>query len=731
MKKRTSRWATMGLVMSIGLVPWLGLTGNSAYGVSVLSISGVVTIPTGTPVAGASVTDGAGHSTTTDVNGDYSFQETGTGTYRIAVIKSGLTPQETSVVLSLTAPNATANFVLKYLSSASVNQTYVSTASSSATLTLTMTTTSPNPGTAGNVGESCASVTDSRTSTTSPMTLQSTASGSATWAWSEALAQDTTEGRDTLTTAVSDCASGTQIDTGTSTPYVVDNTPPTVIELLPLDGGNTVFTSQPLIAIASDSLSRIDPSSYAFTLDDVTAGTSTSFSGSAVSVQNGVAQTAPVPLVQGDLYKASVSVADEAGNVANFDQATGFDIDSETPAASTTASIPTTSCTLSGGGGLSTTQTATCTSVPVDLGATSTALSGAMTTPAKGYVDETVSLSNARVSGDLDGVNVSEPAYLTSAPTVTEPMLFSVNGPVTSGAPIAVPATADNIGTLTFQIPSSWTSASISMPTTSTSANIATCANPATAVPAFSCEPDPLQFGYAVLLNGGEVSNVQSEADAEAAEFNSANVGADQSQSTYQAFVAPTELPSLLADPVVVSATPEVPSRAASTSSTPLIPSTSDPCTATNSGSSSVYYEADDPAINWGYHDWNGATSCDESMWQITATSAASTPPPSATNGGSIGECGNINSTVCSANTAYQTDGSLSCLDNCFGTWGVVFQFTLDFPLTDATGAELLVSDWNTQSNWTYAGEQGYMACTDQDVYDASCKWSTSFTLVP
>lgn len=70
------------------------------------SISGRVTDGSGNPISGVTISDGAGHTATTDSNGNYTLSELTAGTYTITPSKSGYTFSPASRTVSV-APDAT------------------------------------------------------------------------------------------------------------------------------------------------------------------------------------------------------------------------------------------------------------------------------------------------------------------------------------------------------------------------------------------------------------------------------------------------------------------------------------------------------------------------------------------------------------------------------------------------------------------------------------------------
>lgn len=521
-----------------------------------LQITGTVMTATGIPIAGATVTDSASNLVYTDAQGQYALQELQLGTYTVNASKPGMADRTAQVVLSATSPWATQNFTMVYISSSSVNRRAISTASNSFTIVLTLSTYAPNPGVAGQAGATCAVVTDSRSGSTASMTFNSAAGGQNVWTWSEPLPQNTTEGVYQLTARVQDCSSGLQVDTGATTSYTVDNAGPVIspASIRPSDFGYTVFVSEPLIAALTDNRAGIDPSTVVFTITDGN-GNHRTFPSTSFSAP--WAATGAVSLVQGSSYVVSVSASDYAGNTASATEANGFSVTTASPASGTSAAIPAVTCSVANQTGLTGTKTATCPNVAIDLAQTTVTVGGDRYAAALGYVEQTVPLTTAIISSTVAGAAVSIPAYQSGdanwAPKVAS-MPYPVSSPSAAGGSYDVPQHSVVVGTLVTKVPGTWTTASLSMAQTSTTASIATCANPLAASPTFSCEPDPLQYGYRVLFKSS-VTDPIATADAEATKYNLRVQRVAISPPGYTADVPLPQLARLRADVNVASVT--------------------------------------------------------------------------------------------------------------------------------------------------------------------------------
>ena len=540
----------MAVVAATALVGTLFTAAPGASALTLYHFVGTVSDADGRPLAGATVSDG-GQTTQTDASGHYSLGESSTGSFTLDASRSdtGLATKQLNVTVPL---DTTVNFTLLYLSSTAVDQPNLTTATDYTSLTDTLTTYAPNPGTAGQAGFSCAFVTDSLTGTTSAMALVSTVNGQSTWTYLDNFSPSSPEGQQHLTEQVQDCASNTALDTGSSAFYLIDNTPPTIDPTLigPPDGGHTVFSSQPLYASITDVGSHVNSASIKFTLLDTTTNTSSAVP--AISYNTPWAVTAPVNLTTGHNYQVSVSATDNAGNTTTVSQRHSLILSSATPNA-TTASIPQSSCSVSGSNGV--TATATCPNVMVSLSQTSVSLGPVQADETNGYVQQTVPLSGVQVGSTVAGQRVNTSPYAGTNRTALTSMYFRVAAPSLTSSTVSVPPGSFNIGTLTATVPAAWANSGVtlSMPSTTTTASTPTCPNPISppsGTAAFGCSPDLFQSGYNIQLVSG-TSNPESTLEAEMAQYNLHLVADNTSKtfSSFTAFVPPQELPQVRTDP--------------------------------------------------------------------------------------------------------------------------------------------------------------------------------------
>jgi hypothetical protein len=217
---------------------------------------------------------------------------------------------------------------------------------------------------------------------------------------------------------------------------VADSSGPLIgrLSIFPRDHGNTHFSSQPLLARITDATAGVDPASIDFTLIDETdpaARVETTHTATSYDPVTGWAKTAPVSLQANHLYRIAVHAVDLVGNYAAKSQRPvrdggGFLAITATPSA-TSASIPSTPCSVSSVDPATQTRHVTCSSVPLVLQATTLQLSS-VRRGAYGFVDHRVSLSTAVLQSTVLGQPVSQAAYPVGT-TRTEALPFTVENP--------------------------------------------------------------------------------------------------------------------------------------------------------------------------------------------------------------------------------------------------------------------------------------------------------------
>lgn len=448
-------------------------------------------------------------------DGYYEIPESTAGRFYLLVSKPGTEGASRELNVTVIIPDPVADFAMHYLISGTLDHAAISTANGQAQTTLTITSYAPLPGNPGQGGgASCVKVSDSRLPSDPPANAiyQAPAGANAyTWAHTLTAAQNSEEGTYTLSTWAEDCATATRLTTTDTAEYIIDNTTPFVLpqSVMPPDHGNTAFPSgQPLLARVNDGAggSGVDSASITFVLRDETTGTTLSFPSTSWSSVSLWAKTAPLSLTQGHVYRIGVQVSDLAGNDGEFEQSTleiggGF-LASRITSPPTLARIPTTSCTVSQEVFLDGTRNVACSNVPLQVDAATVHLEGTRRGRDRGYLDHSVPLSGAYFKTTVAGVELHAPAYAPGASS-TIVMWFDVPAPTRDARDYPVPAASKMLGTVTGKVPAAWTSASIEMPSTATTAATEACADPSSSSYALfmpHCSPDPADSRYLGIM---------------------------------------------------------------------------------------------------------------------------------------------------------------------------------------------------------------------------------------
>ncbi|MHB8592916.1 MAG: carboxypeptidase regulatory-like domain-containing protein [Acidimicrobiales bacterium] len=283
-----------------------------ASAVSLWQFVGKVTDPLGNPIAGAVVSDG-GQQTTTAADGSYALGENGTGNYDLTAIAVHHA-QEGEQATVLAPATTTVNFTLPYVLGGQLDHPALQSGSPTSA-TLTVTDWAP-------AGGSCVEVTDSRTGASSAAALAAeNADGSSTWTWVLALPQGAAEGNYLLSMLATRCSDGAALTTTASTPYVVDNTPPSITGAFP--AGWYGHSSAQVGATVKDALSGIDVAQSTIAVDGQALAQPYSYSSS------GLLSGSATGLSDGP-HQVSITAVDGAGNTAVLSY--GFSVDTTPPA---------------------------------------------------------------------------------------------------------------------------------------------------------------------------------------------------------------------------------------------------------------------------------------------------------------------------------------------------------------------------------------------------------------
>lgn len=293
--------------------------------------------------------------------------------------------------------------------------------------------------------------------------------------------------------------------------YVIDGTVPVIepTSFMPADFGNMAFGSNPVLGVRMRDAgpSGLNTSTVKVVLRDETSGTESSFTGDQLVYTPATEWLRVAPeddLVTGHVYRMSIDVEDKAGNVLRVsqnsaEQGGGFLVSSAVPSA-TTASIAPKRCRLEPGKTVAT-KTAVCEDVPVAFSVAQVAL-GPSRRSGAGFVAHTVPLTAATISTNgLPGVpahNANDPAWGAK----TADLLFEAPASMTDRVVAAGDKTI-TVGPLRVEVPATWTEASLSMPSTNTTARLDACADATASVGAAPCSPDPLSSQFIVKVADG------------------------------------------------------------------------------------------------------------------------------------------------------------------------------------------------------------------------------------
>lgn len=439
----------------------------------------------------------------TDSAGYYEIPESSTGRFYLVVTKPGGEGASRVLDVVVFVPDPVADLTMRYLVSGALDRTALSTASAQAQTTFRITSYAPLPGLPAQTGgRSCVKVTDSRTPGAPPAdaTYVAPASGGAfSWTYPLTVPQSSTEGSYSLSAWAEDCSSGVHLSTTGIASYVVDNTPPEVVFLTPMDRSNTAFDG-PLAAMVVDrGLAGVDPAGASITLIQ---GSSTTTRAAPWNAANNWAKTPDVPLSQGLTYRLSASAADLAGNVGQAAQAPeseggGFRRITATPTHAT-AEIPRTSCTIVTQDVLSGTQQVRCDNVPLRIGLPapdsgeetgSEVELSATTHGGVATLVHTVDLAQAVLVDPLLP-SVNRQGNNTSWGKVSEQFQFQVPGSATAPVTYALPGRSVTIPTLSATVPINWSGAAVEMDSWAAPAMDA-CADPSGTI---TCVPDPVRY---------------------------------------------------------------------------------------------------------------------------------------------------------------------------------------------------------------------------------------------
>lgn len=456
----------------------------SARAVGLMTIQGYITDRGGRPLQGVRVADGQ-QSVYSDASGHYVLEESRVQNYTIAVSKAGL--DSTSRRVTPIDALADVNFQLTYILRPSVSPQSFNNSPAN-TLQITVTSYGP-PG-------SCVTWTDASSGTVVALTLsQGAAGGQSSWTGSYTVSAGSEDGNYSYSSVAKDCGNATALTKVMTGQYAVDSVPPSITLIAPLDNGNTLLTSQPIVARIEDFFrgevapggSGVDPASLTVLVRDVggqeTEQRPTPQFGAPL-LRSGAATLTP-----GVEYVVTITARDKAANEAGLSgtflvmrealTSPAGDIGVTVTSAAPTAVQP--------GQGLATQDLYLWDSVPATIGGFSVTLRDTKHA-GDGKVLVKVPTSQARVSYTISGVpglpvTVLEPDTVGSVPYAVD-----TTGAVTA----SVPAGPAFLGRLTALVPkgADRESVRLSLTTPASGTSFQICPDP-TAGPA-GCSPDAL-----------------------------------------------------------------------------------------------------------------------------------------------------------------------------------------------------------------------------------------------
>lgn len=278
----------------------------------------------------------------------------------------------------------------------------------------------------------------------------------------------------------------------------VDTVGPSISDLLPEDHANTIFASQPLLARVDDSGgSGVAPGTIVFTLTDETLATNQSYSNGQLNYDSASkwAKTPPVPLIEGHVYRAGISLEDQAGNRGSrahlATSAGGGFLATQAIISQAQALIPRTDCSVSNELDPTGMKTATCVNVQLHIESATAQVNGTRH-PGRGLAVFSVPLNSAVISSAVGGLEVFLPAY-RDGETQWDPkqklVTFDVPSESFQAQTYAVPQYNAEIGILTTKVPATWSSAVLSMPAVLVNGEVPACSDP-TVPTDMRCQPD-------------------------------------------------------------------------------------------------------------------------------------------------------------------------------------------------------------------------------------------------
>lgn len=430
----------------------------------------------------------------TDATGYYEIGENATGRFLLVVSKPGTTGASREITVLLPA-DQTEDFSVSYLVTGAPERPYLSTAQGPASTTLVMTSWAPLPRTDGDpsppAGSSCVKAKDLRTNTTQAASYSGPAQGGGyRWTSPLSLPQGTPQGSYGIEMWAEDCANpATHLSTTGTTSYLVDNTPPLFDVIAPVNGGNTIYDAQPIVARGKDvSASDVPyaPTTYSLGSGVDPASLEVRVDGQLIpsSMSGGIVRSDPASVSRGARHSAVVAGRDRAGNEASTTVQFLVMKSASVGAPKFTTAAPIAWTEKQEGGLTSLNDTYVWRSAPVDIGSFAVSLDGSdHVGDGKAVVrtDVATAVVSYRLAGVLQTAH-PEPGIF--------PYDFAFSVSATGASTIAVAGRAETLPEVRALIPKAATDVTLSMDADAVNTGFSVCPDPT--VGTTPCLPDPV-----------------------------------------------------------------------------------------------------------------------------------------------------------------------------------------------------------------------------------------------
>lgn len=282
------------------------------------NIHGYTTDAVGRALVGVTVRDRS-NSDTTDGDGRFDLPQRELGSIPLTASRWDLDSRMEYVTVNVPEDTRHDFPGLLYRISMSSDTRYFSTTAGSATVTVNVTSWAPSPGSQGELGNSCVTVTDARTGTTTDAALEGqNPNGSYSWRLPISIPQSTLEGSYLVSARAVACDSGMVLTRQVTTSYIVDNTPPSLSNPLPIWGHASPVVS---VEASDEGGSRLHLSNRSISIDGVAYPTDFALNPPRV-------QAHPTGLTDGEHF-VEVNVSDNAGNESSLNFT--FNVDTTAP----------------------------------------------------------------------------------------------------------------------------------------------------------------------------------------------------------------------------------------------------------------------------------------------------------------------------------------------------------------------------------------------------------------